>query len=86
MNPSPSTRRELTRAARRGLLGVQTVGPRPLDASSLRRGPATYGPRRELDVGLDRPTAVDGFWGSAVVLVDRWVWSDRTGYRKGHSD
>ena len=24
------------------------------------------------------------FWGSAVVLVDRWVWSDRAGHRKEH--
>jgi hypothetical protein len=23
-------------------------------------------------------------WGGAIVLVDRWVWSDRPGHRKRH--
>jgi hypothetical protein len=25
-------------------------------------------------------------WGSATVLIDRWVWSDRAGHRKRQVD
>jgi hypothetical protein len=23
-------------------------------------------------------------WGGAIVLIDRWVWSDRAGHQKRH--
>ena len=35
-------------------------------------------------LGLITVLLLMALWGGAIVLVDRWIWSDRAGHRKRH--